>query len=448
MRRWHFLENLRALGNLSSRAGALLCVTLALAGCGGATSFAPNSSRPGFGAGRFGATGEPQPIGIRPGGGFQQGQAGQPGRDVAILLPLSGPREEVGQGMLRAAKLALDAPDAPRLIAKDTGGTPDGAARAASEAIGAGAGLILGPLTSAETAAVAPVAREAGIAVLAFTNDPAQAQPGVWTLGITPIQQVRRLVDVAQGSGKSRFSALLPDNDFGRAMGRALIATTEQRGLPTPHIVQYGSGMAAVNAGVRNVSGYASRRGVMDGEIKAARAKLSAEGRREAAEIAKRAVPPPNFDALLLADSGDALAAIASLMAYYDLDRGSVQVFGPALWGNPASQSGQFPGALYAAPDPAARAEFVQAYTAKYDAPPSPVADLAVDVAAIARLLGAGPGYSIGALTKPEGFAGVDGPLALLTDGEVRRGLAVFRIQRGGAQIAEPAPTSFSSPGF
>ena len=75
----------------------------------------------------------------------------------------------------------------------------------------------------------------------------------------------------------------------------------------------------------------------------------------------------------------------------------------------------------------------MQAYISKYDGPPSPAADLAVDAASIARVLAAGPGYSIGALTKPEGYAGVDGPLALLADGEVRRGLAVFRVERGGA---------------
>lgn len=375
-------------------------------------------------------------------------KAGQAGRDVAILLPLSGPREDVGQSMLRAAKLVLEAPDAPRLIAKDTHGTPEGAATAAREAISAGAGLILGPLTSGETAAVAPIARQAGIAVLAFTNDTTQAQPGVWTLGITPVQQVRRLVDVAQGSGKTRFAAMVPDSDFGRAMSDALLVAADQRGLPTPNVVQYGTGMAAINSAMRNVSGYAGRRGVMDAEIKAARSKLSAEGRHEAAEISKRAIPPPNFDGLLMADSGDALAEIASVMAYYDLDRGSVQVYGPALWGNPASQSGNFPGALFAAPDPATRADFVQAYTAKYDAPPSPVADLAVDGAAIARLLSAGPSYSIGELTRPEGYAGVDGPLALLTDGQVRRGLAVFRVQRDGAQLAEPAPSTFNAPGF
>ena len=67
---------------------------------------------------------------------------------------------------------------------------------------------------------------------------------------------------------------------------------------------------------------------------------------------------------------------------------------------------------------------------------------------AIARLLANGPGYSIGELTRAEGYAGVDGPLALMADGQVRRGLAVFRVQRGGAQLAEPAPSNFGAPGF
>ncbi len=117
---------------------------------------------------------------------------GPAGHRVAILLPLSGARADIGQALLHGAQLALDAPGAPPLDVKDTGGTPDGAAAAAQAAIADGAGLILGPLTSAETAAVAPVARAANVAVLAFTNDPSQAQPGVWTLGITPGQQVRR----------------------------------------------------------------------------------------------------------------------------------------------------------------------------------------------------------------------------------------------------------------
>jgi branched-chain amino acid transport system substrate-binding protein len=409
------------------RAFVLLLGTLALAGCGSGYGYGP----PGYG-------GAPVPLGgARP---------GAPGQRVAILLPLTGARADIGQSMLHAAQLALDGPDAPPLDAKDTGGTPDGAATAAQSAIAAGAGLILGPLTSAETAAVAPIARAANVAVLAFTNDPSQAQPGVWTLGITPGQQVRRLVAAAQGQGKSQFAALLPDNDFGHAMGQALNQATASNGAAAPNVRFYSPGMSAINAATRDVSGYASRRGPIDAQMRAARAQGTPESRHQAQELAKSSIPPPSFNTLLLADTGEALAEIASVLPYYDVDRSAVQIIGPALWASSSSGSGQFRGAWYAAPDPAARSNFEQAYSAKFGSSPSPIADLAYDAASIARAVG-GRGYSVGALTQPSGFIGAVGWFALLADGQVRRALAVYAIAQGGPQMVEPAPQSGNVPG-
>jgi hypothetical protein len=42
----------------------------------------------------------------------------------------------------------------------------------------------------------------------------------------------------------------------------------------------------------------------------------------------------------------------------------------------------------------------------------------------------------------------VDGVLALHPDGRVRRGLAVFQLQRGGSTMIEPAPASLTAPGI
>jgi branched-chain amino acid transport system substrate-binding protein len=373
--------------------------------------------------------------------------AGSTGQRVAILLPLSGARADIGQAMLHGAQLALDGPGAPPLDPKDTAGSPDGAASAARAAIADGAGLILGPLTSAETAAVAPIARSAGVPMLAFTNDQSQAQPGVWTLGITPGQQVRRLVAAAQAQGKSQLAALLPETDFGHAMGQALEQATATGGLPPPKVRFYARGMAGINAAARDLSDYASRRGPIDAQMRAARALGTPDGRRQAQELARTSIAPPDFTALLLADTGEALAEIAAVLPYYDVDRSAVKIMGPALWGSPSSGSGQFNGAWYAAPDPAARSGLEQGYAAKYGGSPPPLADLAFDAASIARVLGGRGGFSVGAVTQSAGFVGVDGWFALQPDGQVRRALAVFAIERGGPQMVEPAPQSGSVPG-
>lgn len=416
------------------RAFVLLLGTWALAGCAGG---------PGAPYGR--------PVPLTPSApGYQAAAPAPTGRSgrVAILLPLTGPHADIGQPMLLAAQLALDAPGAPALDVKDTTGTAAGAAAAARAAIADGDGLILGPLTLAETEAAGPVARAAGVPMLAFTNDSGQAQPGVWPLGITPGQQVRRLVTAVQADGKTRIAALLPDNEFGRLMAAALTQAAAARNLPPPDIRQYEPTMASINETARDLSGYAERRGPIDAQIRAARALGTAEGRRRAQELARQPIPPPPFDALLLGGVGEPLAEIAAVLPYYDIDASLVRILGPALWATSNSGGGQIVGAWYAAPDPAARAAFEAAYSAKYSTPPPPLADLAFDAAAIARVLAGRGGYSVGNLTQANGFAGVDGWLALLPDGNVRRGLAVFQVQRdGGARLLAPAPESPAVPG-
>ena len=383
-------------------------------------------------------------------GGAPLSTAVPAGHGVAILAPLTGPNAERGDALVKAAQLAMaQLPGAPPIDVRDTGGTPEGAAAAAQAALAAGDGLIVGPLTAPETSAVAAPAMAAGVPVLAFTSDPSQAKPGVWVLGLTPGQQVRRLVGAVTAEGKNRFAAALPQTDFGQAMAAALTKATADAGAGSPNIQFHDPGDAAIAQTMRAVSDYADRRGPLDAQIRAARASHDAAGRQKAIELSRQGVPPAPFDALLLADTGGRLAWLSTFIPYYDVGPPGVRVLGPALWADPAARAGAtLNGAWYAAPDPAMRASFAEAYAAKYGAPPPGLADLAFDAATIAGTLLQSGGFSQAALCRPNGFPGVDGMLALNPDGTVRRGLAVFEIQGGGASIVAPAPLSLSTPGI
>jgi hypothetical protein len=72
---------------------------------------------------------------------------------------------------------------------------------------------------------------------------------------------------------------------------------------------------------------------------------------------------------------------------------------------------------------------------------------LAYDAASIAKVIVGTAGADIATLTQPGGFVGIDGWFALQPDGQVRRGLAVFRIERGGPEMIDPAPQSAGIPG-
>ncbi len=365
-----------------------------------------------------------------------------PGAPVGILLPLSGQHADIAQAMLNAAQLALAEPGSPQLLHQDTGGTPAGAAAAARTVLAQGARLVLGPLTAPETAAATPVTQAAGVPVLAFTNDPAVARPGVWTLGITPGQQVRQLVQAGTRQGRTRFAALLPDNALGRLMAQALTEATQAASLSPPSIRFHAEGMASITSSARALSDYNARWGPTEQQIREARATGTREGLRKAAALRKSVPPPPPFDALLLGDTGVALEEAAAMLAYYVVGPPTVQMMGPSTWANAASGASNVPGAWFAAPAPASREAFVTAYTQRYGAPPPQVADLAYDAGGLARVL-AQAGFDPSALTAPNGFAGTDGWLVLRPDGHVRRGLGVFAV--GGAtgpQLVQPPPES------
>lgn len=383
-----------------------------------------------------------------PGNGFGFYGGGHGGSKVALLLPMSGPRAQLGQTLLNAVQLAFHRGPSPEFDVLDTAGTPAGAAAAANTAVSNGDGLVIGPLTSAETGAVAPITTAAGLPVLAFTNDSAQARPGVWPLGITPDQQVRRLVVAAQGQGKVHFASLLPETDYGRAMGNALRASLQAAGLGDATMKTHGPGMTSITAAVRDLADYANRRGPIDSKVKALRARGTPEARREAQEVARSPIPPPPFDVLLLADTGDNLQEIAAVLPYYDVDRSAVQIIGPALWADSSSGSSAVHGAWYAAPDNNGRSNFANEYEAHYGATAPAIADLAFDAASIARVVMGERGADPAVLTQPAGFVGSDGWITLSPTGQVERGLAVFRVERGGPTMIEPAPEPSSAAGL
>ncbi|MDE2239815.1 MAG: penicillin-binding protein activator [Rhodospirillales bacterium] len=375
---------------------------------------------------------------------------GKTAGNVLLLVPLSGRLAPVGQALANAAKLAFPPGSSPSLDIRDTGGTPAGAASAAQAGLAAGDGIILGPLTAGDTQAVIPIAKQAGVNVLAFTNDSAVSAPGVWALGITPAQQVARVVQVAADSGRTQLAGLVPDTDFGHSLAQALQQQASALSEPPPQIVYYDQSFSSVNDAVRSISDWDGRGAALIAEIKAAKDENTAAGLEKARELRRQQVPPPSFNALFIgATDGNTLAELANFLPYYDISSPQVKLMGPSLWAPLATAMASQPallGAIYAAPDPAAAASFNAKYSAAYGSSPPGIADIAFDAAALAKLAASSGGYTSQVLTAPSGFTGTDGLIVLQPDGTVKRGLAVFSIAPGQPAITSPAPTSLGQP--
>ena len=365
-------------------------------------------------------------------------------RRMALLLPLSGPNAAIAAAMQQAASLAASAPGSPPLDIRDTGGDPARAAAAAQAAIAAGDEMILGPLTAEETQAVATVAGPANIPVLSFSSDPNVAGPGVWVLGVTAGQQVRRLVAAAHAEGRQHLAALLPEGAFGDALQTALVEAANQAGFEPPNVQRGGGDAASADAALKTLTDYEGHHSEIAERIRAMRDSTDPASRQQAAVLAAQPSPPPPFDTLLLAANGEALRGLAEKLQEYEVIAPQVRVLGPAFWAGSASHLRKLAGAWYAVPDPSQRDGFVTAFQGKYGFAPPAIADLAFDATLIGRSLAQDNDFSAGALTKQDGFSGVDGALVLQPDGHVRRALAIYQI---GTGLVSAAPSDLSSPG-
>ena len=372
---------------------------------------------------------------------------------VAVLLPLSGQGAALGKALLNAAELALfDVNDEHlALLPRDTAGTPEGAAQAARDAIGQGARLILGPFFAAEVSAVAPLARAAGINVVAFSTDERVAGQGVFLMGFLPRTQVLRVVSYAHDQGLNRFAAIVPGSPYGDTISVALRDAVMQAGGEVGDIESYDPAAGGAAAVVRQLGHYDSRHAAIEAQRKALEKKGDEVSKQALRRLdAQEGVGSLGFDAIMLPEGGERLLALAPLLPYYDIDPAEARLLGTGLWDDP--RLGKEPsliGGWYAAPDPATRADFEARYAKLFGAGNPPrIATLGYDATALAAALERapnGPDFSATALTNRDGFNGLDGIFRFRADGLNERGLAVLEVQRDAPKVVSPAPTSFVS---
>lgn len=327
---------------------------------------------------------------------------------VALLLPLSGPHAALGQALLDAALLAQfdAAADDFVLMPFDTAA---GGRTAATRAVEAGAGLVVGPVFSEAVSQAAEVTREAGLDMLAFSNDSTVAGPGVFLSGLSPEAQISRIAGYAVGKGFRRFAALLPSGPLGVRARDAL--QTALAPLGGAEIRYFGREAGSVGTAVRAVAGYFRRSGT------------GAKG----------------TDALLLAASGNELTDIAAQLAASNIGGSRVQILGLASWGAPGvGREPALAGAWFASMPEARAAEFRRSFSDVYGAPPHALGTVVYDMVALAAVLASsGSGPTRAALTAESGFSGVGGIFRFLPSGLSKRVLEVREVRPGGTKLLE-----------
>ena len=339
---------------------------------------------------------------------------------VALLVSRSatGNAGTTALAYRNAAELALkDFPNADiQLVVYDTGGKPETAQVAANAAVSEGAELILGPLFSSEVRAVAPIARQAGVPVVAFSSDIAVAGSGVYLLSFLPTENINAIVDYAASRGKRAYAAILPNDGYGAVVEAAFRQRVGSTGGRVVAIQRYQLDQIDIQS--------------------------------KAAEIAKLG---DQIDALLIPGNADEAPLVASILSTSGMPANRVMYLGSGQWDNPRIHGNtSLAGAYYPGPDRRGFDAFSERYKSNYGAEPPRIASLAYDgvvlAAGLVRQFGQ-ERFSQSVLTNPNGFAGIDGVFRFLVNGSNQRRLSIFEVTGSGVRVERPAPRTFSGSG-
>lgn len=327
---------------------------------------------------------------------------------VALLVPLSGSNAGVGTSIANATQLALldTRNEQVRITRYDTAG---GAAAAAQRAVADGAQLILGPLLAEDVRAVSPVARRAGVPVLAFSNDVGVAGPGTYVMGYAPAQAIERVVGYAKARGVTDFAGLVPNALYGTRASTAFLRAVEQEGGRVLSLQTYERAPNALSAAV--------------------------------SRMAKDAP----FGAVLVADSSAQAAAAVPLLKRISP---SARVLGTELWNSDnAGGAAALNGAWFASVPDSLYRQYARNYRARFGAAPYRLSSLGYDavllVVRIARDWRVGTPFPEARLRDMDGFSGVDGAFRFARDGIAERALEVQEIRDGATVTVSPAPAGF-----
>ncbi len=329
-------------------------------------------------------------------------------RSVGCLLPLTGTYQVYGNRALRGVQLAMEESGAEgeiTLIVKDTGSNSGEAVARVGEMAREGVSAIIGPIATADSAAV--TAQELGIPIITLTQKSEITRLGdfVFRNFLTPRIQAQTLAAYAVRTlGMDRLAVLYPDEKYGATFMNL-----------------FWEEAAALGATVTAVEAYDTEQTDFAGPI-------------------KRLASREDFQALFIPDGPSKTGLIVPQLAFYEVT--GIQLLGTNLWHSREllKMAGKFVrGAVLTdvffedSESPRVR-QFVEAFTRRYGEAPGFIEALAYDSARILLEIFqsaefGSPTAVRNALMRFEGFQGVTGLTAFDESGEAHKTLFLLRIE-------------------
>ena len=234
---------------------------------------------------------------------------------IGLVVPLSGEYKEVGNSILKSARLAINKIDDLRIeiIPRDTRSNPETTLRVSKELYGQGIKIIIGPVFNKNLIYLDELNE---VTFLSLSNTNINNPKNVISGGINAISQINAIKKFQEFAKLERSILLIPNSEFKNEIEDAVKKTKIK--LKDKFI--YDSDPTILTSQIVKLTRYPQRKQNLKDEIKRLKNSNEANKEKKISNLKKRdTLGGVNFDSVIIADFDESLKSVTTSLLYTDI---------------------------------------------------------------------------------------------------------------------------------
>ena len=247
---------------------------------------------------------------------------------IGLVVPLSGEYKEVGNSILKSARLAINKIDDLRIeiIPRDTRSNPETTLRVSKELYEQGIKIIIGPVFNKNLIYLDELNE---VTFLSLSNTNINNPKNVISGGINAISQINAIKKFQEFSKLERSILLIPNSDFKEEIEDAIIKTKIK--LKDKFI--YDLDPTILTSEIEKLTRYPQRKQNLKDEIKRLKNSNELNKEKKISNLEKRdTLGGINFDSVIIADFDESLKSVTTSLLYTDVSSSRVNYITLNQW--------------------------------------------------------------------------------------------------------------------
>ena len=247
---------------------------------------------------------------------------------IGLIVPLSGEYKEIGNSIVKSARLAINKIDDSRIeiIPRDTKSNPETTLRVSKELYNKGIRIIIGPVFNKNLVYLDELSE---VTFLSLSNTNINNPENVISGGINAISQINAIKKFQKISKLERSILLIPNSEFKKEVEDAVKKTKIK--LKDKFI--YDSDPTILTSQIEKLTRYSQRQQNLKDEIERLKNSNETNKEKKILNLEKRdTLGGINFDSVIIADFDESLKSVTTSLLYTDVSANRVKYITLNQW--------------------------------------------------------------------------------------------------------------------